>query len=384
MMRDSVSSRAIRLIDSIAEADALTPEWRDLLARSEHRAPAKAPVWALSWWRVFGTSGRKLRIVTVRDGGTLVGLAPLVHHATIERGVPIRRLELLGTGEDEADEICSDYGGIIAARGYEERVASALTDTLTDLGDWDELALVSMSADDPAVSTLAKTLGTTIEPAGACPYIALPKTWDEYLRSLESANRYLVVRTLRDLDKYAKGDVKLVRADATSLHEGQRLLRALHGERWSARSLFESARFAQFHDLVMPKLLASTQDGGLDLTWLMAGGRPIAITYSVTSEGRIQFYQSGRALDVPKGIRPGIALHALAIRRAIEEGMREYDFLAGDAHYKKQLATHSRGLVSLRAIAPSTRARLVATAREGIGRAAALLRARRARHAEAR
>jgi CelD/BcsL family acetyltransferase involved in cellulose biosynthesis len=52
---------------------------------------------------------------------------------------------------------------------------------------------------------------------------------------------------------------------------------------------------------------------------------------------------------VPKGIRPGIVLHARAIRRAIDAGLSEYDFLGGTSQYKLDLATNVRPLAGLRA-----------------------------------
>jgi len=376
----------IEVIDGLAGADALAPEWRALLARAATRSPVQAPLWTLSWWRVFGErGGRRLRIVTLRDSrGALCGLAPLLYRVAIVRGLPVRRLELLGTGEDEADEVCSDYGGVSAGRGHEDAVAMAFAAALRkgDLGAWAELVLDAMNGDDPPIAALERALGVAATESGACAYVALPRTWEAYLRSLESRSRYLVTRTLRDLDAWAGPEgVSLVRAGTPrDLDEGRRILRALHAERWSGEGggVFASARFTRFHDLVMPKLLADPRDGGLDLTWLTARGRPIAVTYCVTFEDRILFYQGGRALDVPKGVRPGIALHALAIRRAIEEGRREYDFLGGVAQYKAQLATQSRSLVTLRAVAHSARSRIVDKARAKIDRAAALFRAARA------
>ena len=64
--------------------------------------------------------------------------------------------------------------------------------------------------------------------------------------------------------------------------------------------------------------------------------------------GKIYFYQSGRKMDVPNQVRPGIALHAETIRSAIAEGLREYDFMGGSAQYKSQLAPAARQLVRLR------------------------------------
>jgi hypothetical protein len=125
---------------------------------------------------------------------------------------------------------------------------------------------------------------------------------------------------------------------------------AMNGERWGQdghSGVFLSSRFASFHESVMRPLLA---EGALDLSWLAARGEPVAALYNLVWNGRIQFYQSGRAVNLPKQIRPGIVAHACAIRRAIAEGKREYDFLAGDSQYKLQLALATRPLVTLRAV----------------------------------
>ena len=45
-------------------------------------------------------------------------------------------------------------------------------------------------------------------------------------------------------------------------------------------------------------------------------------------------------------------LLALAIRRAIDQGRREFDLLADDAFYKQQLTPLARPLVHLRAARP--------------------------------
>ena len=76
-----------------------------------------SPLWLLTWWGVFG-DGRRLRVWTFWRGDELVGVAPLcLRRHWYPPGIPYRRLELLGSGEDEADEICSDYLGVVAAPG---------------------------------------------------------------------------------------------------------------------------------------------------------------------------------------------------------------------------------------------------------------------------
>lgn len=82
-------------------------------------------------------------------------------------------------------------------------------------------------------------------------------------------------------------------------------------------------------------------------------------------------------MDVPKAVRPGIAMHALAIKRSIEVGRREYDFLQGASRYKRDLARGSRALVTLRAVAPHLRGRAVEAVRRLAERTIAQVRGRR-------
>lgn len=318
------------------------------------------PLWLLPWWRIFGTSGgRSLRVAVVRKGSRLIGVAPLLARTHWYRpGLPFRRLELLGSGEAQEDEICSEYIGVLAEKGAESLVAKALGSALREgrLGAFDEILLPAMSGDGPLPSALAAELAgmdldIEVTTTSLAPYIPLPTSFQAYLDALPSSRRYLVSRSLREIEKWAGGEVALERAKTREeLAQGRTLLESLHGERWRANGkdgVFVSKRFRAFHDEVMPVLF---ERGALDLLWMTIRGEPLAALYNIVWEGKTYFYQSGRQLDLPKQIRPGIVIHALAIRRAIELGQREYDFLGGASQYKTQLALETRPLVQLRAV----------------------------------
>jgi CelD/BcsL family acetyltransferase involved in cellulose biosynthesis len=378
----------LRILTDVSELEGLVPAWRRLLGRAVHAEPVRTPVWLLAWWRQFGEpDGRELRAVAVEDRGELVGLVPLaIRGATHRRAIPVRRLELLGTGENEAHEIAADYVGALAARGKQDDVARAVADAIVDgsLGEWDELRLPAMSCEDPFVPRLAEALrgrglAAPVTRSGEAYFVSLPKTWSTYLRDLGSSRRHVVTRSLRELDRWAGPGGWELRAAVTTadLDEGRRVLHDLHAERWSAagrRGAIASARFKRFHDEVMPRLLAGEDGASLDLLWLTVRGQPIAASYSVVFGNKVYFYQSGRRLDVPKALRPGIAMHALAIQRSIEAGRREYDFLQGTSRYQRDLAHGSRSLVTLRAVAPHLRARAVEAARRLTERAVAQVR----------
>ena len=367
-MKQGAPVRA-RIIDDEGAFQALLPEWWALLQRAAHVEPTRTPVWLSAWWAVFGgTGGREMRVILAEDErGQIVGIVPLVRRWTLrEAVVPVPTLELMGSGEDQEDEICSEYLGPIAARGHEGTVARTLADVLCSarIDPWDELRMPAMDAADPMVHEVVgalrdRAIDVQLHATHECPRVMLPATWEGYLAGLGAHRRYLVRRTLQDLEVWAgPGGAALRRArDERELAEGWAVLQALHEGRWGGAGVFRSERFRRFHEAVMPRLLRG-EGGELELLWLEVRGAPVAAIYTIVHDVDVQVYQVGRELDVPKGVRPGVALHLLAIRRAIELGRRSYDFLGGAALYKQQLALgEPRRLVTLSAVAPTLRAR---------------------------
>ena len=99
----------------------------------------------------------------------------------------------------------------------------------------------------------------------------------------------------------------------------------------------------------MPALL---EQGPCELTWLVVRGEPVAAMYNVRRGGKVSFYQCGRKTGPAQRGPPRRRAALQAIRSAIEGGLREFDFLGGEATYKRQLATGSRPLVRLRIARP--------------------------------
>lgn len=353
MLSTSVISDPVRL-------SALRPAWEELLARSSDNELALHPTWLLPWWEVFGTRDRRsLRTLAFSDGGRLVGLAPLLGRRHVYRpGIPFRRLEMLGTGEDTADETCGDYLGVLAEQGREDEVATAFAQSLvSDVGGrWDELVLSSMNGQSPMPAALRRAceacgLGTELEEWSSSAYVPLPKTWDEYLGALKQSKRSQLRKALRAFESWAGGEPRIVRVRSRDeIAEGRRVLMALHSQRWASDGVFASHRFRAFHDRLMPELLDAN---ALDLGWMSVRGEPVAAFYNFRWNGRVLFYQTGRRLDIPDEVRVGVTMHAYLIRAAIEEGLKEYDFMAGVSQYKMSLALATRPLVKLRVVKPS-------------------------------
>lgn len=344
----------LELVTQPERLAAVTADWEKLLRQSTCDVPTLSPLWLLPWWQMYGTTqGRRLKTALLWDNGRLVGLAPLLSRRLGSgTGVPVRRIELLASGEEEHEEVCSSYIGVISERGREQAVSEELTRALRggQFGRWDDLLLVSMDASQvlPPVFAACLSKGAHYAITGTCPVVRLPSSWSAYLASLPEPNRRVVEQAERDFEAWAGRDVSFhVARDRSDLELGRKLLETLHSERRASLekpSVFQHVRFRAFHDRVMLPLF---ERGALELCWLTAKDQPICAMYNIVWNDRVFFYQGGRTTRIPDHLRPTVVGHAYAIRRAIEAGRVEYDFMGRAAHYKLDLAHEFRPLGTL-------------------------------------
>ena len=110
---------AVELMDDLEALERLSPEWDRLAV--ECARPSSAPALLLAWWRHLAPTGAEARVVAVREGGRLVGLAPFY----IQPG-PVGRSQarLLGT------PTMPQRSCILAAAGREAVVCAAAASAL--------------------------------------------------------------------------------------------------------------------------------------------------------------------------------------------------------------------------------------------------------------
>ncbi len=353
---------APEIITRFEELKSISDEWKELLHRSSSNEVTLSPLWLMRWWQIFGEDmNLELRVVLFRDKSRLVGLAPFyAKRFLFGRCIPVRRLQLLASGEEQRHEICSDYIGIIAEKGYEERVALCFADVLDKgaLGAWDELLLTALNTEH-AMSTLIcpalKLLGVVRQSLhSGSPYIPLPKSYGDYLNSLPGRRRSLLRRSRRLFEEWSGNPVQLKHAASNQdLMNCIKWLKSLHHQRWRSAGqagAFASPLFTRFHDEVMPCLLNAN---ALDLVWLSVHGEPVAILYNIVWNNRVYHYQSGRRVDFPNKIRVGHVIHSAAIERAINQARAEYDFLPGTSRYKLELSNEVRPIKEILITRPS-------------------------------
>lgn len=348
-----------RIVSRTDEWRRLEPQWRRLVEQCSNPAVTLTWPWLDTWWSTFGDETRELRVVLVERGGELVGAAPLLRRTRpIRRAgwLPLRRVELMASGEERGSPICSDYIGWPVLAGHEEEVATEVLSVLTgDMRrDWDEVLLPDMDDESPMVAAIRAAgrrcgLSVTTERREPCAVLTLERDWDAMLAVLPSGLRYKIRRGLKELESVG-GRYEVISRPEHDWQGAFEHLVKLHQARWTGKGhpgAFKHPRRLQFHREVIPRLLA---DGQVRLGLLYGdSGEPIGAIYNPLFRGHVMFYQSGIRPAGSSHLRPGLLLHALEVQAAVARGDAEYDFLKrGHSAYKDNWTSRTRDLVRLR------------------------------------
>ena len=115
---------------------------------------------------------------------------------------------------------------------------------------------------------------------------------------------------------------------------------------------YTSRRFLEFHREASRRLYA---EGKLRLLWTELDGRPIGAEYSFC-DGHVVYYYSTGVEPEATTDHPGWLAMIGSLRRAVDDGYRQFDFLRGDEAYKcswsaKPVATVETRIIARRPLA---------------------------------
>jgi len=344
----------VRALDE-TEFLAAGARWDALLARSRADSFFLKHAWLSAWWRRFGAVKRRLCVLELELAGETVGFAPFCVSKESAHGVlPLREVGFLGR-----EKVTGDYLDLIAAPGLEEEVLDATLGALIERrGEWDLLRLSDLPEGCATAMRLARLadareLKLTPVPGQVCPYLPLPATWDAFLASVSGNLR----SNLRRREKKLAGmGARFVDRSREGTAEALASLFALHGARWSEMKgrtgNFVDERVRAFHQEMAPTLAHA---GALGLWTVEVGERAVAAIYGFKHRGRFLYYQAGfDPAWAEHGV--GLALMGHAIRRCIEAGLTEFDYLRGEEEYKRRWTSRSRRTLSFAVLPPGLKA----------------------------
>ena len=333
------------------EVEQIRPAWDELLSDSEAQAIFLTWEWLCSWWATYGCSLDLYFLGCFDQDGRLIGLAPLYR---------IRwPLRLLGDGTGDSDGL-----DCIARRGRERAVVRAWLDWLNShRSDWDILELNTVPAESVVLSILREELHNRAwrywQRETPHLVVALPDSWESYLSSLSAAMRYSISRRIRDVEKQFR--VHLQRCETVAeLPRFLDQLFELHSQRWGAKGdkgAFHSRGRRKFFAEMSKQFLGRHW---LDF-WLLELNEQIVAAEFGFCYRHVYSYLQGGFDPSYSSRKAGLVLRALVLRELIRRGVRDYDFLGGDEHYKLRLGAQRRVYYNLRCARPGSRGAFYAT-----------------------
>lgn len=303
------------------ELPRLQAEWEGILNLSPEPLPFLHPLWQRVWLEEF-QEGRELLLLSVRDAGRLIGIAPLLR----ENG----RLSLIGHYS-----IC-DYMDFVVTPGLDREFFTTLLETLRQQ-DWQELDLRGLREGSPTLFVLpglAQDLGFQFsrDLEAVSPRVELPSTWSDYLAGLPGKERHELRRKLRRL--FQQGDVEF-RVLTSPQETGPGMDQFL---RFMTESRYDKAQFmTQKMEQFFHHMVAALSEAGLvRLCMLELDSRAVASVLCFDLGGRLYMYNSGYD-PTYSHLSVGLLCKALCLREAIDQRRRCLDFLRGNEPYKYDL-----------------------------------------------
>ncbi|MCL2349341.1 MAG: GNAT family N-acetyltransferase [Planctomycetaceae bacterium] len=338
----------VRVIRKTSELEALRERWNELVDASEYPNIFSTWEWASIWWRWYGE--RELhgelfillieRNTEEQNGGEasqnqtdhreLAGIFPFYKKRTGLLKTAVQ-LNMLGYGARPSAE----YLGPMIRRGCMEPVCDAAVSFLAaDKREWNSIFFEAYSCDDPGTSAFVQKMQAVFpfytqkdEPRH---YIPLPDSYDAYLGTLSSHNRYNKRRRLNIAkSKFAATSQVLDVADIDEWFPIFVDLTEQSRKRLKQPSPYSKKEYGEFQKELLRALIPQKR---AEMRLLYFSGEPAAVMYVFLLNGKCYYYQTGMALGAEGS--PGDVILQLTLIRQIEMKTSEFDFLRGSEWYK--------------------------------------------------
>lgn len=313
----------------IDDPDAIADQWRTLEDRSLGLF--------YQGWTWMGCLARERfaspLLVSARRAGVVVGLALFSRRDG--------RLFLAESGEPGMDSIYGEYAGALLDRDQSPALAGQMMRAaVAHVGGRTRLTAHRMEAEQywgmhgwgAGVTVRRPAASWTID------FNRMRRIGVDPIASFGSNTRAAIRRSLQ---AYARdGGVSITRA--TTVAEAHRFLDdliALHQAFRVARGqpgAFAEPFMTRFHRALIARGLPRDE---IDLLRIATRRATLGVVYNFRHRGRVYSYQSGFAVEqAGKREKPGLTSYALCAERYLAAGVDAYDFLVGDAPYKRNIA----------------------------------------------
>lgn len=352
----------LRVISSPQELQALQPQYDALLEASTAVSPFLLLEWLLPWYDHFGRDYDVHAAVVEHEDRLLAAAMLMVGEEKRLGRQPVARF--LGTGPGlrgnyfsfVMDPKTPDATGLLRAHVRELLDQGRLLhlEHLSPYADGrDTLAMLASEPDQELL----------IRGESGCVRGSLPDRYSEFVRSVPSPQRRNKLRC--GDDRVCRHQGSLTYADCAGAEEVSQhldLLRQFSAERREREGIESTWCDDTNHSCRTEAARRMLQRGALRLESIVCGPDEIGALAGFVFKNRYFCYNMGFNQSFAR-YEPGHLLVARRIKASIEEGLREFDFLVGDAQYKRQYFRDVTPELQVTALPHKGRARLAETVR---------------------
>jgi len=268
------------------------------------------PFYSAAWHKLWmQTEGKNFQPLFLQVNNNVI--TPLV----------IRNHEVILSGGKEI----SDYQDIV---GSEENKTRAWPEILEYLKarKFTTLILDNIPQSSNTYSYFQKLPDAQISEEDTTPIVDLPQTWDEYLSHLNRKHRHELKRKMKKFETAFPGLQVQVSVDPESDINHLFRLMKLNPD----KQKFLTPVMEEFFRGIVKDFAKS-----IELLLLTVEGQVAAVTFSFISPDELLLYNSG--FDEQNFSGSGFYLKAVSLKRAIDVGIKRFNFLQGSERYKYEL-----------------------------------------------
>jgi peptidoglycan/xylan/chitin deacetylase (PgdA/CDA1 family)/CelD/BcsL family acetyltransferase involved in cellulose biosynthesis len=323
-----LSIEEIRSRDLWAE---VREEWNALARQLPDNSPFLSHDWFDCCLHGFGED-KELNVLVARNGGEMIGGAPLWRFAMPLNGFTVRVLGFITVPD-------SPHVDFICGSRHRETVLAAFTDHIHGASrEWDILFLDQWCIDSPnhvAFEQMVeqRTLRSFSLPYSTTPYLPIAGDWETFWRSRSSKFR----KTRRNIRN------RLHKSGAVELHchrddpKGEVLQKvmALSKESWKNEeglALSDDPQAVRFFEALTD---AATRNGWLRLWLLTIDGEPAAMEYDLEADGRVFALRADYSRRF-RELSPGAFVEQQVVQSLFEGRASRYVSGPGASSYKLQ------------------------------------------------
>ena len=360
-------------IEPVQDASGLETDWLPVQAMSRI-SPFVSWHWIGHWvnWVRNHDPLASLKLLRVTEGTVTAGLAVIAVRNARRWGAAHCVGYLHATGNADLDALYIEFNGLCAPESLKDRAVDSVVKAFSERSiGLDELVVPGV--EDAVVWQEAAArygLLTTVQTLQS-PFIELAAIGRDERDVFALAGRKSRHSMRQAEDAYLETCGALSVGEAQSGEEALSWLRQLaklNIRHWRSQNLlssFENSAFMQFHEGLVQQ---APVPGTVRIYRVCAGSCIVGYLYTFVRDGRCYFYQSGYDYNLlQRHNQPGWLVLKLILERLQSEGMKTFEFMAGDSAYKRRFTAKSRSVSWLTFERPTVRGRLT----RGLARARA-------------